>query len=291
MLTDFLDKYRVEWSKQHKHSRPGWSQLQHCPHCHSDNYHLGIKDDMSRASCYRCGGKSVYKILREVTNAPHGDLQAVLGERAFVKHEAAPGLGIYTPPTQLQPIGEVLSVHNYVRERGFDIDYLESIWKLQATGNFSNYPRRLFIPIFQGSRPVSWTARAAVGQQPRYQTANNQEKSFPEKHLLFGNQFVRDIAIVTEGPLSAIRVGRGAVATFGLSYSQEQVLWLSTIWKRVIVFDNTPDAQQRARELATKLSIFPGKTIVVNLDAADPGEATQAEVSQLRDFAGLPEEI
>jgi len=178
----------------------------------------------------------------------------------------------------------------YLEGRGFDLDYLQEVWGMQATGNFSNYPRRAFIPIYNGRRPVSWTARAALDQTPRYQTAQSREKCFHEKHLLFGNQFVRDTAIVCEGPLSAIRVGRGATATFGLSYTAEQVLWLADVWNRVIVLDNSPPAQRRARELAEKLSGFPGKTTLVNLDAPDPGESSDSEIAELRAFAGLPKE-
>lgn len=291
MLTAFLDRYRVEWSKQNKHSRAGWCQIRECPQCHSQNFHLGIRDDMQRASCYQCGGKFVPKLLHQLTNAPRAEINALLGDRAFVMTERPVDMGVYTPPTHLHAdIRDVSSVTNYLEGRGFDIDYLQEIWGMQATGNFSNYPRRAFIPIYHGRRLVAWTARAAVGQEPRYQTANNKEKSFHEKHLLFGNQFVRDTCIITEGPLSAINVGRGAVATFGLAYTQEQVLWLADIWNRIIVFDNSIPAQQKARELAVALSGFPGRTTVVNLDAADPGEAESAEIDELRAFAGLPKE-
>jgi hypothetical protein len=291
MLTNFLDKYRVSWSKSSKHSRQGWTQIEVCPGCHSQNYHLGIRDDMRMASCYQCGGKFVPKLLYALTNAPRSEIDALLGDRAFVYRETAPELGVYTPPTHLHAdIREVSSVAKYLTGRGYDLDYLSSVWGVQATGNFSNYPRRAFIPIYDGRRLVSWTARAACGQEPRYQTANNKEKSFHEKHLLFGNQFIRDTCIVVEGPLSAISVGRGAVATFGLSYTPEQTLWLAGVWNRIIVFDNSIPAQRRARDLAGQLSGFPGRTMVVNLDAADPGEATDKEIQALRDLANLPQE-
>jgi hypothetical protein len=290
MLTEFLDKYRVNWSKSNKHSRNGWTQIEECPQCHSQNHHLGIRDDMRRASCYQCGGKFVPKLLHQLTNAPRAEINALLGDRAFVMAERPVDMGVYTPPTCLQPLRDVPSVATYLEDRGYDLDYLEQVWGMQATGNFSNYPRRAFIPIYHGRRLVAWTARAAARQEPRYQTANNKEKSFHEKHLLFGNQFVRDTCIITEGPLSAINVGRGAVATFGLAYTLEQVAWLSDIWNRVIVFDNSIPAQQKARELAVALSGFPGTTTVVNLDAADPGEASDAEINELRAYAGLPKE-
>lgn len=290
MLTEFLDTYRVEWAKDNKHSRSGWTQVRFCMECHSQKYHLGIRDDMQRAACYQCGGKFVPKLLHTLTGAPWHEINALLGNKAFIQSEKPADMGVYTPPTMLQPLQDVPAVATYLSDRGYDLDYLASVWGVQATGNFSNYPRRAFMPIYHGRRLVSWTARAACGQEPRYQTANNKEKSFHEKHLLFGNQFVRDACIVVEGPISAISLGRGAVATFGLAYTMEQVLWLSDIWNRVIVFDNSLAAQRKAKELATRLSGFPGKTTVVNLDSADPGEASEVEIQVIRELAGLPKE-
>lgn len=257
-----------------------------CPRCKNQNFHCGIKDDLSRASCYTCGGWNVVKLLRELTQAPWSEIQELLGQRSFVRTEADQvPLGVYTPPTNLVGITQCEAVHAYVLERGLDPDYLEHVWGVRATGPFSNYPFRLFIPIYKGKRIVSWTARAACGQEPRYQTASAMQKSFDEKKLLFGNQFVREAAIIVEGPLSAINVGRGAVATLGVAYTQAQVNLMADIWRRIIVFDNEPKAQARARQLADQLAVFPGETFVVNLDADDPGSASRTEVRQLRDFA------
>jgi hypothetical protein len=285
MLIDFLDRYAVEWSKTNKHSRTGWTQCVPCPRCHNSNFHLGIKDDLTRASCYSCGSWNVGKVLRELTKAPWSEIQLLIGNRAYTPKAEDQQLGFYTPPTQLIEINESPATLAYVLQRGFDPNYLSQIWDCKATGPFSNYPFRLFIPISKGRKKVSWTARAVAGQEPRYQTANASEKEFDEKKLLFGNQFIRDKAIVVEGPLDAIRVGRGAVATLGISYSQQQVNLLADIWRRVIVFDNSEKAQKRARQLADQLAVFPGETYVVNLDADDPGSASRAEIQRLRKFA------
>jgi len=284
-LCDFLDQYQVPWSKNHKHSRPNWTQVQLCPSCHSDRYHLGIKDDLSRSACYKCGGKHVPSILRQLTDAPWSKIKELLGERAYTPKDTIETNARYITPTVLQRIEDVPAVAMYLRSRRFNIEYLESIWKVQATGPFSDYPLRAFIPIFDGNRQVSWTARAACGQEPRYQTAAPHQKLVDEKHLLFGEQFVKDTAIVVEGPLSAIFVGRGTVATLGLAYTTEQVNRLSRIRRRIICFDNEPAAQIRARILADNLSVFPGETFVVNLDADDPQTASATEIRQLRHFA------
>ena len=283
MLTDFLDRFAVPWSKTDKHSRTGWTQV-YCCRCGSDKFHLGIKDDASRANCYQCGGWNIRKLLKELTDAPWSEINALLGDRAYVQQETDKALGRYTPPTNLMPIAQVPAVADYLRGRGLNLAYLEKYWGIQATGPFSDYPMRAFIPVYLSKRPVSWTARAACGQEPRYQTAQAQQKCFDEKHLLFGGQFVKDTAIVVEGPLDAIRVGRGAVALFGLAYTQFQVAEIAKLWKRAIVFDSSERAQARAKVLAEQLAVFPGETLVIQLDAEDPGSASEQEVRKLRNY-------
>jgi DNA primase len=111
------------------------------------------------------------------------------------------------------------------------------------------------------------------------------QKSMDEKKLLFGADKARDKVIVVEGPLGAIRVGVGAVATMGLAVTQAQLSRLTEYQSRVICFDSEPAAQRRANRLAEQLASFPGHTSVVELDADDPGEIAQAEKESLRKFA------
>lgn len=157
---------------------------------------------------------------------------------------------------------------------------------MQGTGPFSTYPFRIFIPIHLRGKPVSWTARTVKkGVEPRYQTAQKHEKSIDEKKLIYGMDHVKRTIIIVEGPLDAVNVGPGAGATFGLSVTNRQILLLAQVPRRIVCFDNSPDAQRRAEVLAEQLAVFPGETFRVNLDADDPGSATRSEVLKLRRFA------
>jgi hypothetical protein len=282
-LTDFLDAHNIPWTSEGSHGRFGWTQV-HCPRCGSQNWHCGIKDDLSRANCYICGSHSVPGLLKTISGSSWKSVYDLLGKRDFVVRETQEHSGRYTPPTNLIPIEESYDARNYVQERGFDPDYLEAVWGCQATNGFSNYPFRLFIPVIRNKRPVSWTARATRGQEPRYQTARADEKSFDEKKWLLGLDMVRKSAVVCEGPTDAMRVGPGAVATFGLAVTPEQVLLISRIPERVICFDNSERAQKTADKLCETLSVFPGKTVRCCLDSPDPGSASRGEIRQLRDM-------
>ncbi len=283
-LTEWLDSHQISWSREHKHSRTGWTQIKSCPRCGSTNYHLGITDNVDRASCYVCGSHSVPGLLKTLSGHPWKEVYEFLGKRDYVIRETQEHQGRYTPPTNLLPIDDVHDAREYVKSRDMDPDYLEYVWGCQATNGLSNYPFRLFIPVIRNKRPVSWTARATRGQQPRYQTARAEEKSFDEKKWLLGLDMVRKTTIVCEGPLDAARMGPGAVATFGLAVTSDQLLLISQISERYICFDNSPEAQKIADKLCESLSVYPGKTVRMVVDADDPGSASKSEVRKVRDF-------
>jgi len=48
--------------------------------------------------------------------------------------------------------------------------------------------------------------------------------------------------------------------------------------------DKQPKAQRAAAVLAKQLQLFPGTTIVAELESDDPGSATDKEVAELRKF-------
>lgn len=169
--------------------------------------------------------------------------------------------------------------------RNLDPDYLEAEWKCQGIGSFAKYPMRLFIPIAYNQVDISWTARAVCGQEPRYQTCPDENKLMNEKHSLFGIDFVQDTAIIVEGPLDAIRGGKGFVATYGTAITNAQVAAMAGITRRIICLDNEPIAQSVAARIARDLSMFPGETIVTKTKAKDIGESSDREIQELRNFA------
>lgn len=285
MLIEFLDKHNVEHSSDHHHSRPGWVQIKECPgECGSVNYHLGIKLDASRASCYKCGGKSVAKLLKEITNAPWREILSITKQGIYVPREEEQACGTYTPPLGIAPFKK--NHVKFLKRRGLDPEYCASVWDLKGTGPFSDYPLRIFIPIKRKGKDVSWTARTIVAdEEQRYATARKDQKSFDEKKWLYGMDFVRDTIVITEGPFDAINIGQGAVATLGLAYTNSQLLLMTQVPRRIVCFDNSPDAQLRAEKLCEQLAVFPGDTFRINLDADDPGSASRGEISKLRRFA------
>ena len=75
------------------------------------------------------------------------------------------------------------------------------------------------------------------------------------------------------------------MATFGLSYSQEQFQKMLAHPLRIVCYDNAPVARKVANKLADALSLFPGETYNVVLSSDDPGDASPKEIKELRRMA------
>jgi hypothetical protein len=161
---------------------------------------------------------------------------------------------------------------------------MESLWGLQGIGPTGDQAYRIFIPIKYRGEIVSWTTRSIRDKGLRYLSASSEQERLPHKNLLYGEDLCFNVVIVVEGPFDVYRTGPGAVATFGTSYSREQLLKISKYPVRVICFDAEVQAQVQARKMVAELSCFPGKTYNVVLDSKDAGAASDKEIKALRKF-------
>lgn len=287
-IQEILNEAKVEYVEAggNHHARPGWIQLRHCPFCNSNNYHLGWNLQRNSAACWRCGGHSGYRVLTAL-GLPFSNVREILG-----------ALDLRPPleKTRLAPLklkephgrGPLDSAHiRYLRDRGFrNVPELVRLWEVEGMGVAGRLSWRIYIPIvFQGRR-VSWTSRA-IGERvtQRYVSASAAEEVLPHKSLLYGVDYCCHTVMVVEGPLDVWSVGPGAVALFGTAFTTAQVQKLARIPRRFICLD--ADAQARARELARQLAVFPGETVVVELDAKDPAAASEKELRLLRKTVGL----
>ncbi len=281
-LPEILTELGIDYKEhgQHQHATKGRLQVD-CPWCSKDSghYRLGLSN-WGGAACWSCGPVHFSDSLAEISNQPWQRIKELLGlwDKGRLKERETKGKLVL--PVGLGPL---LPIHRkYLKGRGFDPDELVRLWGLQGIGLSARFPWRIFIPAIHHGKTVSWTTRSVLDTGTRYVNAGVEEEAIPLKKLLFGEDFIRHATIVTEGPFDCMRIGPGCVATCGIGFSRTQVLRTSKYPVRVIVFDSEPKAQDRARELCEALAPFPGKTIRVELDAADPGSASKNEVRRLR---------
>lgn len=286
ILQDLGIDYREEGG--HHHTRSGWVQVD-CPLCSRDwkNFRLGINLYGVYASCWSCGYVNLVRALAELSGQPSGKIRPLI---ETIQKSAGADLddkwlvrGVLKRPGGVKPLGP--QHVRYLESRGFtDVEGLASLWQVQGIGMSYRLSWRLYIPVFYQGKEVSWTTRTIRAQErPRYISASPEEEELPHRDLLFGEDFVRHAVIVCEGPLDAMRIGPGAVATFGVAYSQRQVARMARFPLRYVCMDAEPLAQKKARELCRDLAVFPGRTTNIRLDSGkDPGECSLRELKELR---------
>lgn len=272
-----------------KHCRPGWIQLD-CPFCGkgSGKFHMGYSLSGNYLNCYRCRGHNLTETLVALTGKEPAVCRKLLGgldKSDFQKIEVTGKLEI---PADVRKMRR--AHRDYLRSRGYDPEYCERVWDFRGIGIAPRLAWRVWIPIYHRGAIVSWTARSiSKTAEKRYISAGAQQESVSHKKILFGADFAGVSAVIVEGPLDAVKIGRGAVATCGTSYTRPQLLAMSKFPIRAVCFDNEPDARKRAAELTEELSMFPGETYNVTLDAKDAGEASGKELRKLRRALGLGE--
>lgn len=274
-------QYRVDVVESgHKHSRPGWIQVTHCPFCSSNNAHLGYHLAFGYFSCWKCGHHSAFETFKllKIPWAIAKQLKAGHEPDALLAKKARGGL------KEPKGRGPLLPAHvRYLEGRGFDVEACVRLWKAEGIGIAARLAWRVYIPITYRGKTVSWTTRAIGAEvEPRYLSASPEEEALDHKSLVYGLDYVRGAALIVEGPLDVWNVGPGCVGLFGLGYSSAQVRALANVPRRFVCFDRSRDAQARARALASELACFPGVTQVVELDADDPGSASRKEVKAVR---------
>lgn len=266
----------------HHHSRPGWIQID-CPWCSPDSQHfrLGVNIEYGYCNCWHCGHHSLVTVLATLLRISFQQIRDLTKDLKGLKVERPAHAGQYTEPYGVMGL---LGPHKiYLKRRGFSPSKIERLWSVHSIGIAPSLSWRLFIPIIHHGILTSWTTRS-IGKddKAKYISAQPEQESIPHKHLLYGEDYCRHAIVVCEGPIDAWAIGPGAVATFGLSLTNEQVVRIAKYPKRAICFDNEPNAQKVARKLVNDLSGFPGETMNIVLDSKDPGEASPTEIKRIR---------
>ena len=287
-LQSILTEHRIPFREggSHRHVREGWIGVD-CPRCGpgTNKFHLGICLQTRQTNCWRCGGSNlgeVLGLLLDVTTPHAWALIRELPPPSRVPSEQRRARGKLTIPRGLGPLQK--PHRDYLSRRGFDPDELERLWMLKGFGPIGRFAWRIWIPVLLDGEIVSWTTRS-IGESdrrvPKYVNADPEKEVWPIKSLLYGWDYVRDSVVICEGPTDAWRIGPGAVATFGLAVSTEQLEKMSSVPRRIVCFDSEPIAQRTADRLALRLQSFPGATVRVELDASDPADAKREEIAKL----------
>ena len=266
----------------HHHCRPGWVQMD-CPDCGQDShkYHLGLNKAQGYLNCWVCGPKPLVATLAVLSGRPGGEVVALLRQAAPIRETV-----VVRPRGKFQPpdgVSDMLPAHRkYLTNRGFDPDEIAALWGVRGIGIQARLSWRLYIPIHYRHEPISWTTRAIGESRMRYISARPEQERMPLKTVLYGADMAGHAIVITEGPTDAWAIGPGGVATLGLNWTPEQLERMKQYPIRVVCFDNSREAQVRARKLTDYLSLFVGETYRVCLSGKDPASSPKHEIKELR---------
>lgn len=296
-FVDILRRHNIPYQTEGRYCRPGWVQF-HCPYCKGgsdpDKPYAGYNLAHGYINCWQCGHHKLERTLSLLTGLPHFEVAKLVGtlDREVVEEQPRGKLEL---PEHLLDINQLCPVtmrnytesfQDYLRGRGYDPWQVRKLWHIRFMGLGSGVNAwRIFIPIHYKGEVVSWTTRTiSKDHRLRYKSAAAHQEKLNHKDLLYGEDYCRGshAVIVHEGPLDVWATGPGAVATFGTGFSRAQLNKLSVYPKKIVCFDNEPEAQKRAWELVDQLSVFDGEVVNVLLDSKDAGSMRPEEKALLR---------
>ena len=296
---NFCLNYNIDIAQSGKHFRSGWVNIP-CPFCHGHaGYHGGFNIEKGYYNCHRCGSHPLTKVISILTGVSqniakdivkkYSTVSAIVSQRDSQKNR--PSQIIF--PSDTGPL--TFRAKQYLMSRNFDPDKLTSIWGLLSTGHTGFYKYRILAPIYQRQQLVSYQTRDITNHHPqKYLACHQEEEIIQHQHCIYGlDQATNRRCVVVEGITDVWRLGPGAVATFGISFTKQQARLIAINFNKVfIMFDSDSQAQEKAEELGFLIgSAFNNPVEVINLpfliDETDPGDLPQDEANALMKEIGL----
>lgn len=294
-----LDEIHVTYWTVGKNVIPGATCIQ-CPCCDDHSHHGNFLPD-GGYKCWRCNGAHPASVIARLGHLDFKSAQELIKKNSngitttthentvinMAKSVDIPGSRISLPIHQ-----------NYLLKRGLCPEKLESMFGIKYTGfgaksNGIDISFRVIIPVFNlMGDAIAWQGRDVTGNHYlRYVFPKVEDCVEHYKKTLYCANLCRksDTILVVEGVFDAWKLqlaGIPAVCTFGTSTTKEQVT-LMAAWDNIIIaFDNEPEAQRHADEIAIQLASI-GKNVYIaptdfgkNPDgtARDFGDLTMEEV-------------
>jgi len=295
----FCSDFKIGYARSGKHKRAGWINVQ-CPFCAGHaGFHLGMNIDEGYSVCHRCGYHHLDKVISvlahvnfQMANDIRKEYSSGIGQVREQKRHIQRPSSIEFPPG-IRSLTD--KARNYLDARKYDADKLVRDWGLLSTAHWGFYKNRILAPIYINNQVVSYQCRDITGKHDQKYLACFQEEEITEhQKCVYGfDSVVGRKCIVVEGITDVWRLGHGAIATFGISFTKQQARMIAINFDRVfIMYDSETQAQEKADELAFLIgSSFKNPVEVVNLpfivEEMDPGDLLQDDANNLMKEIGL----
>lgn len=305
-IVRIYEDFKIDYRKSgHKHCRTGWVQAP-CPFCSGNpGYHLGFCIDRksqfyNRFVCWRCGGKSTIKTIQSILKVREEEARRIISSYGGIPSETTHKKTVKISriidvnlPSGTVALSSIPGAIRYVEKRGFDPTDLQEIWGVMASGPgcFLSYEDkkidlrfRLIIPIHYSGKIVSFQCRDWTGKSKlKYITCPMALESVFHKNILYGLDRANSKSVILmEGVTDVWRYGPGAVACFGIKYTETQVNLLARKFEEVFVmFDSEPQARIQALAIMRDLKERGVKGKVIRLPrGSDPGSMDKIDLQK-----------
>jgi len=263
----------------------GWVNIC-CPFCYDRGYHGGIKG--FSYNCWKCGSRKIIDFIQAIL--PDKQSKEIYNTLLNFAIEASEDTlnqrskvnGLVEFPIGVEELKD--RHHKYLRKRGFDSIKLEEKYSLLGTNEYGDFNFRVIIPIYQNNRIVTYTGRDITEKSKiKYKSCPIEKSVISINDVVYGIDTIKDRwCIVVEGVFDAWKLGRQAVATMGVNFSERQINAISKKADFVyILYDNDEAGVKQSRKMRDLLTSLNILTRVVRLDGIkDPGSlpASEAEI-------------
>ena len=182
-----------------------------------------------------------------------------------------------------------------MKARGFSPKYLNEKYGLVGGGISGKWKFRIIIPIYYNGQLMSWTGRSILSKKklkelkiPRYKNLSIEESVRNPKELFFNIDNCKGKEVVlTEGSFDVLRFDGNAICSLGTELTEGQISLLSERFEKIfILFDNEPEAQEKAHKFGMQLSAIGLDVEIVDafgdFGKNDMGECTPEEIQQIK---------
>jgi len=285
-----LEEINVPYSESGKNVSNGWiGVLCPMPGCGDQSNHMGLHLSSPVVSCYNCGAKGNYLTY----------LAAELGSW----NKAIEIIQKHTPRelklNQIQKeSNSVLYVNlpeeaskkpkkrhiNYLKNRGFNPKKLDVMYDLHYCGDYGEWANRIIVPIYKHNKLITFTSvDVAESSYLRYKHLSKEKSIIHCKNHLYGiEQCTSNVLIVVEGYFDKLRIGPGAVCTFGTIVTPEQKRMMIKFSKVIIVFDGDKAGRIAGKKLANDISAFTETELIVLDEGLDPDSLLKDDILELK---------
>lgn len=293
----FLEDYKIEFRISGKNIGTGWVGLP-CPFCEDPSVHLGINIETKVVTCWKCGGHNLSKLIQEVLGISFTKAEKIITNYSLKREDLQHFKPLSNKKTvipsyftKLQENSNFL-VNKFLNKRGIPLSFITQ-YELYWAGNLGPFAGRLIIPVKMYGYIVAYVGKDVTGAgSPPYKNSPKEKSIMPMKSCLYNyDQIIqKDKIIIVEGIIDALKLGTGAVATFGTQWTKEQInlLKIKKPKKIIILFDSEFKAQEAARKMASEIWFCPVEIVYLE-DHKDPGELNIDEGRKLNNILrGMP---